>query len=564
MATEKILNTRIGLKVDTLENWGTSTLPLKKGEVAFATVAATAGTGLTEPVVMMKIGEDGVKTFKDIEWNFYAKASDVLAACKTEDGLTAFINNVIANAGIATDEAMGKLAERVTKLEGDVDTEGSVAKAIKDAIDALNLDTTYVKVEDISAERTKLAGISEGANKVENVGGGKIKIDGTEVTVYEHPATHTVAEISDFDEKVKAYDYATKSEAEGYANAKDGAIEAAKKAGDDAAAALETYKGEMTTALAGKQDTIPENTYDAYGAAAQALADAKKYADENDANDNTEYHVEYDSTNKKIKLVAGADASKMEIDATDFIKDGMIESVALSEDGLNLVITWNVDSDKGENNVTTIPLSGLVDIYTGVDGTTIKVDVSSDDKISAEIKTGTIKDGHIASDAAIAKGKLASDVQTSLGLADSAVQEADIADLRNASHTHTFADADVEDAIAKKHDHTFVESELNKIADGDVAKWNAAEQNAKYYADGKVSDLADGQVKTNKEAIEAINNEETGILAQAKAYSDSLNHEDTKYTAAADGGLKLDENNAFSINDSITFIFDCGDSGVTA
>jgi hypothetical protein len=42
------------------------------------------------------------------------------------------------------------------------------------------------------------------------------------------------------------------------------------------------------------------------------------------------------------------------------------------------------------------------------------------------------------------------------------------------AHTHTFADTDVEDAIAKKHSHTFVEAELNKIADGDVEKWNAA------------------------------------------------------------------------------------------
>jgi hypothetical protein len=63
MATEKILNTRIGLKIDTLTNWDNSSLILKKGEVAFATVAATEGSGLAEPVIMVKIG-DGAKTFK--------------------------------------------------------------------------------------------------------------------------------------------------------------------------------------------------------------------------------------------------------------------------------------------------------------------------------------------------------------------------------------------------------------------------------------------------------------------------------------------------------------------
>ena len=56
---------------------------------------------------------------------------------------------------------------------------------------------------------------------------------------------------------------------------------------------------------------------------------------------------------------------------------------------------------------------------------------------------------------------------------------------------------------------------------------------AKLYADGlgdnydpagtaqtKVDELANGQVKTNQEAIEAINDEETGILKQAKDYAD--------------------------------------------
>jgi hypothetical protein len=224
----------------------------------------------------------------------------------------------------------------------------------------------------------------------------------------------------------------------------------------------------------------------------------------------------------------------------------MIESVALSDDGLKIVITWNTDSDKGENNVTEIPLGDLVDVYTGVDGTTVKIEVSNKNEISAEVKTGSIKDGHIASDAAIAKGKLAEDVQASLDLADTALQEADIDDLREASHTHdfddadvndaidkkhahknfdlletytqteenladavakkhahTFADTDVEDAIAKKHEHTFVETELNKIVSGDVDKWNAAE--AKAHEHG------------NKTLLDAITDERVAKWDEAEA-----------------------------------------------
>lgn len=91
---EKIIKTRISHKIDTLENWSKSTIGLKKGELAIATTAASAGNGLTEPVAMIKIGEDGVKTFNDLPWNFYAKASDVYSWAKTKDKPTYTANEI--------------------------------------------------------------------------------------------------------------------------------------------------------------------------------------------------------------------------------------------------------------------------------------------------------------------------------------------------------------------------------------------------------------------------------------------------------------------------------------
>ena len=81
-----------------------------------------------------------------------------------------------------------------------------------------------------------------------------------------------------------------------------------------------------------------------YKAIADALQEAKTYADDNDANDNTEYHLEYDSDNKEIKLVAGANADSMVIDATPFIKDGMLENVEYNADNNTLTFTWNTAS----------------------------------------------------------------------------------------------------------------------------------------------------------------------------------------------------------------------------
>jgi hypothetical protein len=245
VATEKILNTRILLKVDTLENWNSSTLPLKKGELAFATVAASAGTGLTEPVVMVKIGEDGVKTFKDLGWSFYAKASDVISAAKSESALTTFINNVIKDAGIATNEALTALTTRVTTAEGDIDAletkvgDKAVATQISDAIAALKLADTYEAKGEAAKVQTAL-------NEYKTSNDAAITGIKTGDVINDFKSVET-----ELGKKQAAGDYATKTEAQGYANAKDDAIAAAKKAGTDAQASVNT--------LSEKVGTVPDN-----------------------------------------------------------------------------------------------------------------------------------------------------------------------------------------------------------------------------------------------------------------------------------------------------------------
>ena len=240
MATEKIINTRILLKVDTLENWNSSTLPLKKGELAFATVAASAGTGLTEPVVMVKIGEDGVKTFKDLGWSFY-----VIAAAKSESALTAFINNVINNAGIATNEALTALAKRVTTAEGDIDAletkvgEKTVAIQISEAIAALKLADTYEAKGEAAKVQTAL-------NEYKTSNDATIAGIKTGDVINDFKSVET-----ELGKKQAVGDYATKTEAQGYADAKDDAIAAAKKAGTDAQASV--------NALSAKVGTVPES-----------------------------------------------------------------------------------------------------------------------------------------------------------------------------------------------------------------------------------------------------------------------------------------------------------------
>jgi polyhydroxyalkanoate synthesis regulator phasin len=114
------------------------------------------------------------------------------------------------------------------------------------------------------------------------------------------------------------------------------------------------------------------------------------------------------------------------------------------------------------------------------------------------------------------------------------------------------ADGDLDTRIkeleAIDHSHTFVESELNKIKDGDVAKWNVAEQNAKNYADGladnydqKGAALAaqsaaksytDGLIASEVERADG-KYELAGAEERAKAYADGLaSNYDTEGSAA--------------------------------
>ena len=128
--------------------------------------------------------------------------------------------------------------------------------------------------------------------------------------------------------------------------------------------------------------------------------------------------------------------------------------------------------------------------------------------------------------------------------------------------TYTQTDADIADAVAKKHAHTFNETELNKIAEGDVAKWNGVAADHLTSADkttleGKIADAKkagtdadtyikayevtnDARVKAVEDSVAEIKDSTDGILAQAKAYSDGkLATAKTEISAEIDADVKV-------------------------
>lgn len=390
MAEKIFSNVRLGLKVDTLENWSKSTLPLKKGEVAFATVAASAGTGLTEPVVMMKIGEDGIKTFKDIEWNFYAKAADVLAACKSEDALKAFINGVITDAGVATDEALSTLSGRVDTLEGTVgDAENGLVKDVADNAAAI------LALEGLVGDTKVATQISTAIAELDLANTYEAKGEAAKVST----ALET---------------YKTANDAAVQKNAADiaGEISRAKAAEEANATAIATIKdgttidsfADVEAALAGKQGAGDYST----------VGHKHEIADVNGLSD------------------ALADAAKAGTDAA-----------ATAESNAKAYTDAEIAEWVGDK--------------------TVGVQISE----------------------AIANYTTTADMNAAIGTAKGEAIE-------HANGLNTAMNTRVEALEAIDHSHTNAD-ELDKIADGDVAKWNAAEQNAKDYADG-LNTAMDGRV----------------------------------------------------------------------
>lgn len=753
MAIEKTLNTRILMKVDTLENWNSSTLALKKGELAFATVAATAGNGLTEPVVMVKIGEDGVKTFKDLSWNFYAKASDVIAAAKSEDTLRTFINGVIADAGIASDDAMEDLAKRVTAnensikiLNGDASTEGSVAKAIADAIANLNLAETYdakgaaaqalvdakAYVDGKDTAMDERVDVLEAAIAADGAVDTKIKnainaLDVTDTAV----AGKYVSAVNEVDGKVVITRADLPDYTETYAakvhiheiadvNGLSNAIADAKKAGTDANAALEAYKttndaavkkvaddlateveaaraaekanadaitamkdhasvdsfADVMAEIAKKQDTIPANTYDAYGAAAQALTDAKAYTDEKDEAmdarvDALEAKFGDGEGNVEAQIAAAVAAEKERaegveadlqeaIDAinnadTGILKqakdyaDGKDEAIAaaqkagddaMAEAQKKVASVTAADASVTIGGTATAPtvaakLSADADnaLTLAEDGLKVVIPAAAEYSIVKAADSGDYaavynltKDGtivgasiNIPKDMVVKSGSVVGD-EIVLVLNDEAATEIKIpvtslieyvtsgstagdmvvvnvsddhkvtATITDGTITLAKLTTEVQTAIGKAHTHENA-TVLDGINADKVAAWDAAEANAI----AKANEL-NGAMNTRVEALEAVDHEHANKTlldtytqteadladAVAKKHEHSNKAELDKFvdgdkakldaavqtvTTAADSGLKATRTGndiAIEIDDSVTFIFDCGDAGVTA
>lgn len=472
---EHILNTRITLKYDTYENWQKSTLVLKAGEVAICAVpSGVTVNGIAKPpAVLQKIG-DGVNVFKDLPW-LQAVASDVHTWAKEANkptyaaneitGLDTYISGQIQDTDTQYTIVKGdnnytyKLMSRAKGAENystevatlsipdpsaDINAlkalvgDTAVATQISQAITALKLSDTYEQKGAAAAVKTALLGdAAEAYNTL-----GKLE-------------DAVIAAQASADEKttmaaVEAKDYATKTEAQGYATAVVG--EDADIADKNTVKGAKAYAKDLNDATNTRVEAL--ETAIGEGGSVGSQIDAK-IADL----DVAEVAVGTGEIIEKISQTDGKiSVSKRALVAGDIPTieqsqvNGLAGALAAKQDTLafqsnnydketNKVITKS-DLDTAIAGLTGVThFKGVVenlpasaengDIYIKTDGTEhiyVKPDAVTEGHFeelgdqNSHIKHGTVVDSDIAANAAIAQSKIA-------GLTDALAAKANTADL---------------------------------------------------------------------------------------------------------------------------------------
>ena len=610
---DKVLNTRIALRYDTYENWMSSTVILKRGEVAIATIPTgdTSGSSQHLPAVLMKVG-DGNHTFKDLKWT-QAVAADVPTWAKQAnkpsysaneiEGMEDYINKTITDTDtqytlvkgandyewklmsrakgeeaytnlVATLTIPDKTAD-ITALQGLVgDTK--VSTQIANAIAALKLDETYEAKG--TADTVKAALLGDAATEYNTLG----KLEDAVLAVKETAESKTTMA------EVEAKNYATKSEAQGYASAVLGNADT-DTADSKTVYGARKYADSLNSAMDGRVDAL-ETAIGAGGSVGTQIDEKIALLDMD------EVAVGAGEIIEKISQTDGkVTASKRKLVATDIpeLAISKITDLQTTLDGKQATVAWQSDNydpatnkaiTKSDLDAAVAGLAGAVHFIGVVDalpGTANNGDIcifghkeyvyaTSDnswhelgDETIYAVK-GQIKDADIASDASIAQSKIA-------GLTDALNAKA------NASDLGTMAGEEKTDYVTKADASGYNDILTKTVASTTYeTKTDATAKltEAKGYTDSSIQGLdvdevavgtgeilstiseTDGKIAVTKRALVAADIPELAI-SKITDLQTSLEAKanDADLAAIAKSGSTDD-----LVQGTMTLIFDCGDS----
>lgn len=258
---EKILNTRIQNRIDTLAHWLDADPILKKGEIAIATVPANDENGVSTelPSVLIKVG-DGQHKFSELDF-IYAKAADVHEWAKAAVKPTYTAREITG----LEDFIAGEIKDTNTlyKLEQDANNKRIIrlySRAHNAAEDAEWTVVSELALEDCSALITNAINALDATVASTDVEAGK----GVKVTVVETDGKLTSVSVEgNYD---NAYDAkgaaeAVRGELNSYKTTNNAAIEGINNTIATLATKeeLNTAKGDLNTAIGEVADDLAEH-----------------------------------------------------------------------------------------------------------------------------------------------------------------------------------------------------------------------------------------------------------------------------------------------------------------
>lgn len=328
-------NTRISLKYDTYENWVANDPKLLKGEVAVVVVPAETGAVAKEPSVLFKVG-DGSSKFSQLQFSA-GIAADVYDWAKAAQKPTYAANEITG----LSDYISGEIQDTDTQYKIEVDTDNERKFHLYSQAKGASTWTLVSTIE-VPAETVYTL--------VEGTANGTVKFNGVDVPVHGLGSA--------------AYADATAFEAKG---AKDADIAAAKKAGDDAQAAVDT--------LAGKVGTVPADK-----TVVQMISDAQTAA----TYDDTALTGRVATVEGKVTTLVGEDANKSARTIASEEVAKIVAGADESYDTLKEIADWisSHGSDAAAMNSAIVALEAIVDGI-GDEGEKATVVAYVDDAIAA-------------------------------------------------------------------------------------------------------------------------------------------------------------------------------------
>lgn len=368
----------------------------------------------------------------------------------------------------------------------------------------------------------------------------------------------TSEKVAEWDAKQDAGDYATKAEAQGYADAKDEAIAAAKKAGDDAMAEAQA---KVASVAAGDASVTVAGTSTAPTVAVKL----------DPAADNA---IKLGEDGLKVQIGAAPEYTIVKAESSgdyaavyNLTKDGTIVGASINIPKDMVVESGSVvENPDGQAEGTYIELKlqnvadplyinvgSLIEYVTSgsVAGDMVVIAVSDDHKVTATITDGSITLAKLSTDIQTAIGKAHNhenaDVLAGINADKVAAWDAAEANAeKHADDLNTAMDTRVKAVEDKAHEHAN-QAELDKIAEGDKAKWDAAQANAEATAAAALAaakEELEGDIAAAQAAAEKVaNDNDTAMDTRVKALED-IDHDayvDADAKVLADAKTYADE-----------------------